>query len=119
MSAHRQLHRPAQSLARLHGHQHGRHMSFNYILVAFATRGLPPDAKILNSTHAGLWFAPLTPSGSIYTVDRSIWHQGEIIPHDLTDSFCPQIEGIRSVVAFSFGVHAALADLVVLPPNWS
>lgn len=76
-------------------------MPSNYVLVAFATSGSPPDARILNSAYEGLVFAPLTTAGLIYTVDRSLWRQGEIVPRELTDSFCPQIESIRSAIEFS------------------
>lgn len=76
-------------------------MNFDFVLVAFATNALPPDAAVLNSTYKGLRFSPLTMSGPVYTVDRSVWRRGEFAPLERSASFCPDKATIGAAVDFA------------------
>ena len=70
-------------------------MNFNYILIAFASRGTPPLAHKLKSARKDCQFAPLANDGLIYTTDVEMWSNSV---GEFSKTFCPRCSDITQSI---------------------
>jgi hypothetical protein len=64
-------------------------MSFDFVLVSFATAGAPPDTRTLKEWRQDYVFAPLSERGPIYTIDLELWSKPPRGSESRGGSFCP------------------------------
>jgi hypothetical protein len=73
-------------------------MSFDYVLIAFATLGSPPCGTTMQSASNDYFFAPLSHDGLIYTADLELWSKADVVPDSESEVFCPKKRDILSAL---------------------
>lgn len=74
-------------------------MSFEFVLIAFATRGSPPRGITMRNARKDYFFAPLCHDGLIYTADLGLWSKAEVVTDRDSQVFCPQKQDILSALS--------------------
>ena len=70
-------------------------MHYNFILIAFSSRGTPPLVNRLKNVSGDYKFSPLASEGFVYTIDTALW--SSYIGDD-SSTFCPDCSTITQAM---------------------